>query len=278
MFSLIEAAGWPIWFLILASVAALALILERSLALRRTKIVPSGVFDEVMGLHGSHALSPEMNARLAASSPLGRVLAAGIAHARFGRARMKEAMEDSGRLVAHELDRFLSAIGTIATVAPLLGLFGTVVGMIEIFGAQAPGGTNPQQLAHGISVALYNTALGILIAIPALIAYRHFRARVDAYLVEMEEMALRLADALAPDEPALGVQSMHAAGAAGHAGPVPAAPAPGAPAGQVAPAAAAQAEAGQRAATASMLAAAARKPVERLTARSAGPSRTGSAA
>src|SRR5690606_6099685 len=129
---------------------------------------------------------------------------------------------------------------------------------------------NPQQLAHGISVALYNTALGILIAIPALIAYRHFRARVDAYLVEMEEMALRLADALAPDEPALGVQSMHAAGAAGHAGPVPAAPAPGAPAGQVAPAAAAQAEAGQRAATASMLAAAARKPVERLTARSAG--------
>ena len=259
MFSLIEAAGWPIWFLILASVAALALILERSLALRRSKVLPPGVFDEVLGLHGSHALSAEMNARLAASSPLGRVLAAGVAHARYGRARMKEAMEDSGRLVAHELDRFLSAIGTIATVAPLLGLFGTVIGMIEIFGAQAPGGTNPQQLAHGISVALYNTALGILIAIPALIAYRHFRARVDAYLVEMEELALRLADALAPDEPARPAQPMQ-----------PAASPQAAQAPTHGTAAPAQ--------TAAMLAAAARKPVERLTARAAEPSRTGSAA
>jgi biopolymer transport protein ExbB len=117
---------------------------------------------------------------------------------------MKEAMEDAGRAVAHDLEKYLSGLGTIATVAPLMGLFGTVVGMIEIFGAQAPGGTNPQQLAHGISVALYNTALGILIAIPALIAYRHFRARVDGYLAEMEQQALRLVDLVAA-EPAPGV-------------------------------------------------------------------------
>ena len=116
---------------------------------------------------------------------------------------MKEAMEDAGRAVAHDLEKYLSGLGTIATVAPLMGLFGTVVGMIEIFGAQAPGGTNPQQLAHGISVALYNTAFGILIAIPALIAYRHFRARVDGYLAEMEQQALRLVDLVAA-EPAPG--------------------------------------------------------------------------
>ena len=193
--SLIAAAGWPIWFLIITSVAAVALIIERGLALRRAKILPAGLLDEFIGLRGALPVTPELLTRLSTSSPLGRVLAAGARHEADGRARMKEAMEDAGSAVGHELERFLSGLGTIATVAPLLGLFGTVVGMIEIFGAQAPGGgTNPQQLAHGISVALYNTAFGILIAIPALIAYRHFRARVDGYLSEMEQQALRLID------------------------------------------------------------------------------------
>jgi biopolymer transport protein ExbB len=204
LLSLIEAAGWPIWFLILTSVAAVALIIERGLALRRAKILPAGLLEELTGLRGAVPVTPELLSRLSASSPLGRVLAAGARHEAGGRARMKEAMEDAGRAVAHDLEKYLSGLGTIATVAPLMGLFGTVVGMIEIFGAQAPGGTNPQQLAHGISVALYNTALGILIAIPALIAYRHFRARVDGYLAEMEQQALRLVDLVAA-EPAPGV-------------------------------------------------------------------------
>ncbi|MBN9463614.1 MAG: MotA/TolQ/ExbB proton channel family protein [Burkholderiales bacterium] len=196
MLSLIQAAGWPVWFLILASIAAVALIIERSVSLKRSKVLPPGLLDEVLGLRRAQPITPELLNRLAASSPLGRVLATGLRHEGNGRDLMKEAMEETGRAVGHQLERYLSALGTIATIAPLMGLFGTVVGMIEIFGSQAPGGTNPQQLAHGISVALYNTALGILIAIPAMIAYRHFRTRVDAYLVEMEQQSLRLADTL----------------------------------------------------------------------------------
>ncbi len=197
MFSLIQAAGWPVWFLIIASIAAVALIIERSLSLKRSKVLPAGLLDEVLGLRRTQPVTPELLNKLAANSPLGRVLASGLRHEAAGRELMKEAMEETGRAVAHDLERYLSALGTIAATAPLMGLFGTVVGMIEIFGASTPsGGTNPQQLAHGISVALYNTALGILIAIPALIAYRHFRARVDTYLVEMEQQSLRLVDML----------------------------------------------------------------------------------
>jgi biopolymer transport protein ExbB len=111
---------------------------------------------------------------------------------------MKDAMEERGQAVAHELERFLPALGTLSTVTPLMGLFGTVVGMIEIFGAAAPTGNNPQALAHGISVALYNTALGLMVAIPALIAYRLFRTRVDGFLVDLEQQAIRLLDAVHP--------------------------------------------------------------------------------
>lgn len=196
MLSLIQAAGWPVWFLIVASIAAVALIIERFLSLKPAKVLPPGLVDEVLGLRRTQSITPDMLNRLSGSSPLGRVLASGLRHEAAGRELMKEAMEETGRAVAHQLERYLSALGTIATVAPLMGLFGTVVGMIEIFAAQTPEGTNPQQLAHGISVALYNTALGILIAIPAMIAYRHFRARVDAFLVEMEQQSLRLVDHL----------------------------------------------------------------------------------
>jgi biopolymer transport protein ExbB len=128
---------------------------------------------------------------LEAGSPLGRVFASGLRQAAAGRDAMREAMEQTGRAVAHELERYLGALGTIAAITPLLGLFGTVVGMIEIFGASAPAGTNPQALAHGISVALYNTALGLVVAIPALIAYRAYRAKV-------EQQAARLVDTLEP--------------------------------------------------------------------------------
>ena len=196
MFSLIQAAGWPIWFLIAASIAAVALIVERSLSLRRDRILPPRLLDDVLAMHRAGQITPEMIQRLEASSPIGRVFASGLRQEIAPRDVMKEAMEETGRGVAHDLERFLPALGTIASVAPLMGLFGTVVGMIEIFGAQAPSGTNPQQLAHGISVALYNTAFSLVIAVPSLIAYRHFRTRVDSYLVEMEQQSLRLIDTL----------------------------------------------------------------------------------
>ena len=196
MFSLIQAAGWPVWFLIAASVAAVALIVERSLSLRRNRVLPPRLLDEVLTMHRGRQITPEMIQRLESSSPIGRVFASGLRQELAPRDVMKEAMEETGRGEALELERYLSALGTIASVAPLMGLFGTVVGMIEIFGAQAPSGTNPQQLAHGISVALYNTAFALIIAIPAMIAYRHFRARIDSYLVEMEQQSLRLIDTI----------------------------------------------------------------------------------
>jgi len=197
LFSLIQAAGWPIWFLILTSLVAVALIVERFLSLKRDKVLPPRLLDEVLGLHRNRQITPELIQRLEASSPIGRVFASGLRQELAPRDVMKESMEETGRAVAHDLEKYLSALGTIASLAPLMGLFGTVVGMIEIFGSQAPtGGTNPQQLAHGISVALYNTAFGLVIAIPSMICYRHFRARVDSYLVEMEQQSLRLIDTI----------------------------------------------------------------------------------
>ncbi len=201
MFSLIQAAGWPIWFLILTSLVAVALIVERFLALTRAKIIPEALVEEVLLMARNQQLTPESANRLAQASPLGKILAAGVRQRSIGRLAMREAMESAGRLVAHQLERFLPALGTIATVAPLLGLFGTVVGMIEIFHAQGPSGTNPQQLGQGISTALYNTAFGILIAVPVMIFYRFFRSKVDGYLVEMEQAAARVADALASTKP-----------------------------------------------------------------------------
>ena len=124
------------------------------------------------------------------------VLATGIQHADVSRDNMREAMEETGRSVALQMERFLTTIGTIATLAPLMGLFGTVVGMIEIFGSQTAAGANPAELAHGISVALYNTGFGLLIAMPTLVFYRHFRALVDSFLIEMERQSARLVDVI----------------------------------------------------------------------------------
>ena len=196
MFAIIQAAGWPIWFLLLASIIALALIIERSVSLRDGKIIPPQLFDQVVAVYQRQGVSDEVLAKLAKDSPLGTVLAAGLRNNKSSRYVMKEAIEEAGRAVAHDLERFLTTLGTIATAAPLLGLFGTVIGMIEIFGSQSPTGANPQQLAHGISIALYNTAFGIGIAVPSLIFYRHFRNKVDSFVVEMEELASKLVDIL----------------------------------------------------------------------------------
>ncbi len=195
MFAIVQAAGWPIWFLLLASVIAVALIIERLVSLRAARVIPPNLLEQVVAVYRRQGLSPEVVERLSNDSPLGAVLAAGLRNLKSSRYVMKEAIEEAGRAAAHELERFLTTLGTIATAAPLLGLFGTVIGMIEIFGAQSPAsGTNPQQLAHGISIALYNTAFGIAIGIAALIFYRHFRARVDTFVVEMEQRASKLID------------------------------------------------------------------------------------
>ena len=194
MFAIIQAAGWPIWPLLLASVIAVALILERSITLRRSNILPPTLLEQVVSVYRRQGVSDEVLDKLAKDSPLGLVLAAGLRNHKSSRYVMKEAIDEAGRAVAHELERFLTTLGTIATAAPLLGLFGTVIGMIEIFGSQSPTGTNPQQLAHGISIALYNTAFGIAIAIPSLIFYRHFKNKVDTLVVEMELQASKLVD------------------------------------------------------------------------------------
>ena len=194
MFALIEAAGWPIWFLIISSVIALAIIGERWWSLRESVVMPRDLLDRTIQDYRENKTSPQMLSRLARGSPLGQVFAAGLRNAKNPPAIIKEAIEESGRTVAIELERFLTSLGTISVVAPLLGLFGTVVGMIEIFGAQTPQGTNPLVLAHGISIALYNTALGLVVAIPAMIFYRHFRAKVDVMLVDMEMQAIKLVE------------------------------------------------------------------------------------
>ncbi len=196
MFSIIQAAGWPIWPLLFASVVAVALIIERATALRRSKIVPAGLLQAAVADFRQSGVSDAQLARLESHSPLGRVLAAGMRNARSSREIMKEAIEEAGRGVAHDLERFLTTLGTIASIAPLMGLFGTVVGMIEIFGSPTSSGNNPQALAHGISVALYNTGFGLIIAIPSMIFYRHFRAQVDGFLVEMEQEAVKLVEIL----------------------------------------------------------------------------------
>jgi biopolymer transport protein ExbB len=194
LFAIIQAAGWPIWFLLLASVVAVALIIERSISLREKKIIPPTLLEQVIAVYQRQGVNEEVLQKLAKDSPLGTVLAAGLRNHRSSRYVMKEAIDEAGRAVAHELERFLTTLGTIATASPLLGLFGTVIGMIEIFGSQSPTGSNPQQLAHGISVALYNTAFGIGIAVPSLILYRHFKNKVEGLVVEMEEQASKLVD------------------------------------------------------------------------------------
>lgn len=194
MLALIEAAGWPIWPLVFASVIALAIIFERFYTLRHRQIVPPRLLDQTLETLRRQGVTPEVLRILAEGSPMGRIFAAGLKNLSSSREVMKESLEEAGRAVAHDLERYLSFLGTIAAVAPLLGLLGTVIGMVEIFGSQSPTGSNPAVLAHGISVALYNTAFGLIVAIPSLIFHRFFRGKVEALLVEMEQEAIKLVE------------------------------------------------------------------------------------
>ena len=197
MLSIIQAAGWPIWPLIACSVLGLALIFERFLALKTARVAPPKLLDEAITVSSKALPTPDVVNQLAQNSALGEVLASGLRtlnSPQCSETDLRAAMEGTGRAVAHRLEKYLSALATIASAAPLLGLLGTVIGMIEIFGSQAGGGGvgqamgggNPAQLAHGISIALYNTAFGLIVAIPSLIFWRYFRARVDAYLLTLE--------------------------------------------------------------------------------------------
>jgi len=194
LLAIFQAAGWPIWLLLIASIVAVTLIIERTIYLRRSKLLPRQLLDEVIRVYHNGKITNDVIDKLQANSPLGTVLAAALRNVEAPREMMKESIEEAGRGVAHLLERFLTTLGTIATLAPLMGLFGTIVGMIEIFGAQNATGTNPAALAHGISVALYNTGFGLAIAMPALVAYRHFRALVDSFIIDMELQAVKFVD------------------------------------------------------------------------------------
>ena len=197
MLSIIQAAGWPIAPLIICSIIALAVVIERFVSLRPMRVAPQRLLDKVISVTRAHLPASDVVNKLAENSVLGTVLATGlravIAEPRITEVALRNAFESAGRAAVHRLERYLNTLGTIASAAPLLGLMGTVIGMIEIFGSQAPtGGNNPVLLAHGISVALYNTAAGLMIAIPALMFYRYFRGVVDAYTLDMEQSANRL--------------------------------------------------------------------------------------
>ncbi len=193
MLSIIQAAGWPIWPLIVCSILALALVIERFVSLKPAKVAPPRLLEEAIAVSRATVPTADIVTKLEQNSALGEVLASGFrtlnTNPRCSEEELRAQMENTGRAVAHRLERYLAALGTIASAAPLLGLLGTVIGMIEIFGSQAPGGSsngNPAQLAHGISIALYNTAFGLIVAIPSLIFWRYFRSRVDAYLLSLE--------------------------------------------------------------------------------------------
>ena len=197
MLSIIQAAGWPIWPLILCSIVGLALVIERLSSLRSKRILPPMLLDEVLVISRTTLPAMDVLAKLADNSVLGQVLAAGLRAVnldpRITESALRQAFESAGRTAAHRLERYLNTLGTIATAAPLLGLLGTVVGMIEIFGAQSPTGAgNPAALAHGISIALYNTAFGLIIAIPALMFHRYLRGLVDQHLLGLELAAERM--------------------------------------------------------------------------------------
>jgi len=196
VWQIILAAGWPIWPLIIASVIAVAIIGERIFALRENVISPPNLLGEVQKWLAGGGSHPELISRLEQSSLLGQVFAAAIANAKYSREVTKESIEETARAVAHQLEKYLATLGTIATVSPLLGLLGTVIGMVELFGAFTSTGHDVAQFARGISVALYNTAGGIVVAVPAMIAYRFFRTKVDAILLDMEQQAIKLVEIL----------------------------------------------------------------------------------
>lgn len=196
MWEIIIAGGPIMWPILLCSVLAAAIMLERLWTLQRKRVIPRELTDRVWKLVETRTLNDRHIEALSRNSPLGRVLAAGLANRHQGRDIMKEAIEDTGRHVVHELERFLNALGTIAAISPLLGLLGTVIGMIQAFDSITSQGVgDPKVLSGGIGVALITTAAGLLVAIPALVGFRYLRGVVDFLVIEMEKEAMKLVQA-----------------------------------------------------------------------------------
>ena len=197
MFSIIQAAGWPIWPLIICSVLGMALVIERFISLKAVKIAPPKLLDEAIMVSRNGVPGADVVNQLEQNSALGEVLASGFralnSNPRVSEDDLRSSLEGAGRKAAAKLQRYLGAIATIASAAPLLGLLGTVIGMIEIFAVQGSGAQTPEAIAAGIAVALYNTAFGLIVAIPALVAYRLFKIRISNILDDM-------GDALKPFE------------------------------------------------------------------------------
>jgi biopolymer transport protein ExbB len=197
MFEIVKAGGIVMVPIILCSILAVAITLERLWTLRAQRVVPVELTDKVWQWVENRALSDKQIQALQQHSPLGRVLAAGLANRHRDRAVMISAIEDAGRHVVHDLERYLNTLGTIAAISPLLGLLGTVTGMIRTFKAITLAGVgNPTAMAGGISEALITTAAGLLVAIPALVAYRYLRGRVDALVIQMEKESIKLVQAI----------------------------------------------------------------------------------
>ncbi len=200
-----RAGGWLMWPIVLCSVVATALVIERALTLRRARIMPRGLVARIWQLHRQGRLNAENIELIRTGSPLGRMLAAGLANRNHSREVMKEALTDAGRHVVADLERYLNALATIAAVSPLLGLLGTVVGMIKMFTVIMNAGVgNPALLAGGISTALLTTAGGLFVAIPTLLFHRYFEAKVDRLALDMEAQALRLVEVLKGEREASG--------------------------------------------------------------------------
>jgi biopolymer transport protein ExbB len=197
---MVQAGGWLMLPILLCSVIALAIVGERFWSLQQKRINPATLVSQVWQWYKSDNLTDQNIEALAKTSPLGRVLAAGLVNRHHPREIMKESIEDTGRQVVVELERYLNTLGTIASITPLLGLLGTVIGMIKVFAAiTAHGVGDPSVLAGGISVALITTAAGLSVAIPSLIFYRYFRGKVDELVIKMEEEALKIVDVMHGD-------------------------------------------------------------------------------
>jgi len=190
-----KAGGLTMWPLLMFSIAALGIAGERFWSLQSKRIAPKGLVNQVWQWEQAGQLDAKRIQELRRASPLGRILAAGLVNRRHERAVIKESIEEVGRHVAHELERFIGALGTIATASPLLGLLGTVLGMIKIFSVVSSEGVgDPALLAGGIAEALITTVTGLFIAIPSLILYRYFRGRVDDLIITMEQEALKMVE------------------------------------------------------------------------------------
>lgn len=197
MLEIVRAGGWVMWPILLCSIFALGIMLERAWSLRETRVIPEHLVAQVWQLLKANDFGDEKLQAVRLSSPLGRVLAAGLALRDAPREVMKERIEDVGRHVAHELERYLNTLGTIAAISPLLGLLGTVTGLVAVFNVITREGLgNPAAMSGGISQALLTTVAGLCVAIPALVAYRFFRGRIAELVVRMEEESIRLVDAL----------------------------------------------------------------------------------